>query len=95
LEIENNFAREAFIALVFSHLAQTLNQTQSMKRTLILLYFLPLAVTAQNFYFSLRGGLANYQGDLQAKPVTLSQAKLMGSFGAMYDLSEHFTHALI
>ena len=62
-----------------------------MKKLLILLAFLPLAVTAQNFYFSLRGGLANYQGDLQAKPITFNQAKFMGSFGARYDLSEHFT----
>jgi len=62
-----------------------------MKQFITFLCFLPFAATSQNFYFSLRGGLANYQGDLQAKPVTLNQAKFMGSFGAMYDLSEHFT----
>lgn len=46
---------------------------------------------AQNFHFSGRLGLANYHGDLNQKSVTLSQAKLMGSIGAQYDLSEHIT----
>jgi opacity protein-like surface antigen len=35
--------------------------------------------------------MANYQGDLQAKPITLKQAKFMWSLGAKYDLSEHIT----
>jgi len=62
-----------------------------MKNFMLLVCFLPFATSAQDFYFSLRGGLANYQGDLQAKPITFSQAKFLGSFGARYDLSEHFT----
>ncbi|MBO9199645.1 MULTISPECIES: DUF6089 family protein [Niastella] len=56
-----------------------------------LLCCLPLAAAAQNFHFAARLGVANYQGDLQAKNITLKQAKFMGSLGAMYDLSEHFT----
>ncbi len=51
----------------------------------------PFITTAQNFHFSGRLGLANYQGDLKARAVSLSQAKLMGSIGARYDLSEHIT----
>ncbi|OQP50367.1 hypothetical protein A4H97_00555 [Niastella yeongjuensis] len=56
-----------------------------------LLCCLPLAAAAQNFHFAARLGIANYQGDLQAKSITFNQAKFMGSLGAMYDLSEHFT----
>ena len=56
-----------------------------------LLCCLPLAAAAQNFHFAARLGVANYQGDLQAKNVTFSQARFLGSLGAMYDLSEHFT----
>ena len=56
-----------------------------------LLCCLPLAAAAQNFHFAARLGIANYQGDLQAKTVTFNQAKFLGSLGAMYDLSEHFT----
>jgi len=56
-----------------------------------LLACLPLAAAAQNFHFAARLGIANYQGDLQAKSVTFNQAKFLGSLGAMYDLSEHFT----
>ena len=56
-----------------------------------LLCCLPLAAAAQNFHFAARLGIANYQGDLQAKNITFNQAKFMGSLGAMYDLSEHFT----
>jgi hypothetical protein len=56
-----------------------------------LLACLPLAAAAQNFHFAARLGIANYQGDLQAKNITFNQAKFLGSLGAMYDLSEHFT----
>ena len=56
-----------------------------------LLCCLPVAAAAQNFHFAARLGIANYQGDLQAKSVTFNQAKFLGSLGAMYDLSEHFT----
>src|SRR6185503_206509 len=63
----------------------------SMRKIFTLLCCLPLAAAAQNFHFSARLGLANYQGDLQAKRFTFKQAKVLGSLGAQYDLSEHFT----
>jgi len=63
----------------------------SMKNIIMLLCCSPLTLAAQNFHFSARLGLANYQGDLQAKKVTFKQSKFLGSFGAQYDLSEHFT----
>src|SRR5688572_13609379 len=62
-----------------------------MRQIIMLLCCLPLATAAQNFHFSARLGIANYQGDLQAKGVTFKQAKFLGSLGAQYDLSEHFT----
>src|SRR5689334_8898371 len=62
-----------------------------MRNIFTLLCCLPLATFAQNFHFSARLGIANYQGDLQAKRVTFKQAKFLGSLGAQYDLSEHFT----
>lgn len=57
----------------------------------MLLCCLPLATAAQNFHLSARLGIANYQGELQAKNVTFKQAKFLGSIGAQYDLSEHIT----
>lgn len=62
-----------------------------MRKIITLLCCLPLAAAAQNFHFAARAGIANYQGDLQAKNLTFKQAKFLGSFGAQYDLSEHFT----
>jgi opacity protein-like surface antigen len=62
-----------------------------MRNIITLLCCLPLAATAQNFHLAARLGIANYQGDLQASNVTFKQAKFLGSLGAMYDLSEHFT----
>jgi opacity protein-like surface antigen len=62
-----------------------------MKKLLLILYCLPLFAAAQNFHFSARLGVANYQGDLKAKRFSLSQAKFLLSLGARYDLSEHIT----
>ena len=62
-----------------------------MKRFLVAVFSLPTIVIAQNFHFSGRLGVANYQGDLKEKTLTLSQAKLMGSIGVQYDLNEHIT----
>ncbi len=62
-----------------------------MKKLFFAFCLLPIISVAQNFHFSGRLGLANYEGDLKARPVSLSQAKLMGSIGARYDLSEHLT----
>ncbi|MFC0776061.1 outer membrane beta-barrel protein [Terrimonas alba] len=60
-----------------------------MKKLLLAFGFLPLVSAAQNFHFSGRLGIANYQGDLKKSSVSLSQAKLFFSLGARYDLSEH------
>lgn len=60
-----------------------------MKNLLLLLCFAPVFASAQNFHLSFKGGLANYQGDLQAKRFTFNQAKFVGSIGARYDLTEH------
>ena len=62
-----------------------------MRYILLLISSVPLTLHAQNFHFAARAGLANYQGDLQAKAVTLKGAKFLGSFGAHYDLTEHIT----
>ena len=62
-----------------------------MKKILFAVGFLPLFAIAQNFHFSGRLGVANYQGDLKEKAVTLSNAKLMGSLGFQYELSEHIS----
>jgi hypothetical protein len=62
-----------------------------MKKLFFAFCFLPVTLAAQNFHFSGRLGLANYQGDLKAKAISMSQAKLMGSLGARYDLSEHIS----
>jgi hypothetical protein len=62
-----------------------------MRKIITLLCCLPLAAAAQDFHFAARVGLANYQGDLQAKRITFKQSKLLGSLGLQYDLSEHFT----
>ncbi|MEP7373353.1 MAG: DUF6089 family protein [Chitinophagaceae bacterium] len=60
-----------------------------MKKLLLILPFLPILAEAQNFHFAARLGLANYQGDLKAKSISLSQSKFMFSPGVRYDLSEH------
>lgn len=60
-----------------------------MKKLLLLFCIIPGIISAQNFHFSGRVGLANYKGDLKAKSVSLSQAKMLFSLGARYDLSEN------
>ena len=62
-----------------------------MKRLMILIAFFPVFLSAQNLYLSGRLGMTTYQGDLKAKSYSLSPARLFGSVGARYDLSEHFT----
>lgn len=62
-----------------------------MQRILLFVCILPFSVAAQNFHFSARIGLANYQGDLQAKRIAFQQSNLLGSLGAQYDLTEHIT----
>jgi hypothetical protein len=62
-----------------------------MRYILLLLSSFPFTLAAQNFHFAARAGLVNYQGDLQAKAITLKGSKFIGSFGAHYDLTEHIT----
>jgi opacity protein-like surface antigen len=62
-----------------------------MKKLLLVFSTLPFFAAAQNFNFSVRLGLAGYQGDLKANAISLSQNKLMGSIGARYDLTEHIS----
>jgi len=62
-----------------------------MKSLMTLLVALPGFCFAQNFHFAARFGLMNYQGDLNAKAITLSQSRLMGSLGARYDLNQHLS----
>lgn len=62
-----------------------------MKKLLVLLAALPMYAAAQNLYVSGRLGFANYQGDLKARSISLSQGKLLGSLGARYDFSEHIS----
>jgi hypothetical protein len=50
-----------------------------------------LTTTSQNWHVSGRIGFSNYQGDLQDSRLALSQAKLAGSIGLRYDISEHVT----
>ena len=61
-----------------------------MKKLLILgISVLPLFSSAQ-LHLNLFGGLANYQGDLQEKPLTFQQANGAFGVGLTYDLSNHF-----
>jgi Outer membrane protein beta-barrel domain len=62
-----------------------------MKKLFFACCLVPIITSAQNFHISGRLGVANYQGDLKAKAISMSQARLMGSLGVQYDLSEHIT----
>jgi hypothetical protein len=72
---------------------------KNYKTALMLLrYFLVLNlfihstnIYAQNWHVSGRVGFSNYQGDLQDRRFIMSQAKLTGSLGLRYDISEHIT----
>jgi hypothetical protein len=62
-----------------------------MKKLLLIFSALPLFVSAQNFHFSARVGMAGYQGDLKPKTVSFSQTSFLGSLGVRYDLTERIT----
>lgn len=62
-----------------------------MKKLILALCCLPVMASAQNFYGSVRVGMANYQGDLKAKSISFSQSKLLVSLGARYDFTERIT----
>lgn len=57
--------------------------------TVVLLSF--CTAPAQNLFVTGRLGLSNYQGDVQQQRFSMRQAKLAGSLGVQYDLSEHVT----
>jgi opacity protein-like surface antigen len=62
-----------------------------MRKILLLVLLVPVFTAAQNrLHLTLSGGLSNYYGDLQDKPLTANQAH--GAFGAglKYDITSHF-----
>jgi hypothetical protein len=63
----------------------------AMRLLPLLFTLLPAAVCGQNFHLAARIGMANYQGDLQTKKITLKNAKFLGSLGLHYDVTEHIT----
>src|SRR5690242_16798964 len=62
-----------------------------MKKLILLLCLLPFLGSAQNLFFSIRAGVASYNGDLKRKSFSFSQSSFIGSIGARYDISEHVT----
>src|SRR4051812_30040784 len=62
-----------------------------MKRTALFFCLLPIFGFGQNLFFSVRAGLASYNGDLKRKSFSFSQSSFLGSVGARYDFSEHIT----
>jgi hypothetical protein len=60
-----------------------------MKKMLLVLCCLPLSLAAQDFYFSAKAGVANYNGDLSKSGFTFQQSKLLASLGVRYDINEH------
>jgi len=52
---------------------------------------IPSVVSAQKLHLDLFGGFSNYQGDLQEKRFTTSQAKAAVGIGMRYDLTSHFS----
>ncbi|HTL09859.1 MAG TPA: DUF6089 family protein [Chitinophagaceae bacterium] len=62
-----------------------------MRTFIVILLFIPSVVMAQKLHVDLFGGFSNYQGDLQEKRLTTSQAKAALAIGLRYDLSNHFS----
>ncbi|MCW3118330.1 MAG: hypothetical protein JWM28_2412 [Chitinophagaceae bacterium] len=62
-----------------------------MKKLLLISCLFPIIGSAQNFHFSVRAGIASYNGDLKKKSFGFSQSSFIGSLGAKYDLTEHIT----
>lgn len=60
-----------------------------MKNLLSLVIFcIPLLVTAQQFHVSIHGGVSNYQGDLQEKRYSLQQSHIAYGAGVLYEISD-------
>ncbi|MEP7253316.1 MAG: DUF6089 family protein [Ginsengibacter sp.] len=55
----------------------------------IVLLLASYGANAQRLHVNLLAGASNYQGDLQDKRFTFSQAHLAGGFGLSYDLSDN------
>jgi hypothetical protein len=62
-----------------------------MRKIFLIIALTPFFCKAQNLHLGFRLGISNYQGDLQESRLSIKQAKLTGSIGARYDLSEHIT----
>ena len=62
-----------------------------MKKLVLISALFPIVTCAQNFHFSIRAGVASYNGDLKRKSFGFSQSSFIGSIGAKYDISEHLT----
>jgi Outer membrane protein beta-barrel domain len=62
-----------------------------MKKLILISCIFPIIASAQNFHFSVRAGVASYNGDLKRKSFSFSQSSFIGSIGARYDLTEHLT----
>lgn len=56
----------------------------------VMMIFLPAMLLAQKLHVNILGGTTNYQGDLQDKPFTLSQANFGAGVGLSYDITNHF-----
>jgi hypothetical protein len=61
------------------------------KLLLIAILFSPIISLSQRLHLNLFGGLANYMGDMQDKPVTFNQSNGALGVGLQYDLSNHFS----
>lgn len=58
---------------------------------MLLVLLVPIFTSAQNrLHLTLSGGLSNYYGDLQDKPLTANQAHAAFGAGLKYDITGHF-----
>lgn len=62
-----------------------------MKILFWLFAFLPFASLAQPLHITAWGGFSGYQGDLQNKRFTVSQANTAGGIGLKWDLTSHLS----
>jgi opacity protein-like surface antigen len=62
-----------------------------MKKLILVFCVLPVMASAQNLSFSIRAGVASYNGDLKRRSFSFSQSSFIGSIGARYDITEHIT----
>lgn len=72
--------------LIFSIL---INSPMKLLSVAIVLVLASYGANAQKLHVNLFAGTSNYQGDLQDKRFTFSQAHFAGGFGLSYDLSDN------